>query len=112
LLALILLGLASVGLAVAGCLGPAGIGLQPIALTLAASGLVVLALWIAICRDCLLIRFLQRFFGAMALVMAALAAALALIGMFPCSAGAAAVAALFGVMVGALSIGVAILKCP
>jgi hypothetical protein len=112
LLALILLGLASVGLAVGGCLGPAGIGLQATALTLAATGLIVLALWIAICRDCMLMRFLQRFFGAMALLMAALSAVLALIGLFPCSAGAAAVATLFGAMVGVLSIGIAILKCP
>jgi hypothetical protein len=112
LLALVLLGLASVGLAVGGCLGPAGIGLQLIALTLAVSGLIVLALWMAICGNCIVMRFLQRFFGAMALLMAALSAALALIGMFPCSAGAAAVATLFGVMVGVLSIGIAILKCP
>ena len=111
-LALILLGLASVGLAVGGCLGPAGIGLQVTALTLAAAGLVVLALWIALCRDCKLIRFLQQFFGVMAVVMAALSAALALIGMFPCSAGAAAVAALFGLMVAALSLGVKLLRCP
>jgi len=109
---LILLGLASVGFAVGGCLVPAGIGLQFTALILAASGLVVLVLWIAFCRDCMLIRFLQRFFGAMALLMAALSAALALFGLFPCSAGAAAVAALFGVMVGILSIGAAILRCP
>jgi hypothetical protein len=60
----------------------------------------------------MLIRFLQRFFGAMAILMAILSALLALIGMFPCSAGAAAVATLFGVMVGVLSIGAAILKCP
>jgi hypothetical protein len=112
MLALILLGLASVGLAVGGCLGPAGIGLQATALILAASGLVVLTLWIAICRDCMLIRFLQRFFGVMALLMAAVSAALVLVGLFPCSAGAAAVATLFGAMVGVLSIGVGILRCP
>ncbi len=112
LLALILLGLASVGLAVGGCLGPAGVALQLTALAFATAGLIVLALWIIFCRDCALMRFLQRFFGAMALLMVIIAAALPLVGMVPCSLGAATVAALFGVIVGTVSIGIGIFQCP
>lgn len=99
-------------MAVGGCLGPAGIGLQATGLTIAAAGLAALILWIALCRDCMLMRFLQRFFGAMALTLAAISAVLALMGLFTCSAGAAAVAVLFAAIVGVLSAGIAILKCP
>jgi hypothetical protein len=109
---MVLLAFAAVSLAVGGCLGPAGLGLTATGVALSASGLLLLGIWIAFCRDCTLMRFLQRFFGAMALLMAALAAAFAIIGMFPCSAGAAAVATLFGLMVAELSIGIAILGCP
>ena len=79
---------------------------------LSVSGLVVLTLWIALCRDCLLMRFLQRFFGAMALLMLIIMAVLMIIGMVLCATGALAIAALFGAMVGVLSIGIAILRCP
>jgi hypothetical protein len=111
-IALILLALAAVSLAVGGCLGPIGLPIIAQGLTLGAAGLVALALWIAVCRDCRVMRFLQRFFGAMALFMLILAAALSLVGLLPCSGGAAAVAALFGAIVGVVSIGIAILNCP
>ena len=110
--ALILLAIASVGLAVGGCLGPAGVGIMLTATGIGAVGLIVFALWIAFCGNCALMRFLQRFFGAMALLMLGLSALLALFGMLPCSVGAAAVATLFGAMVGVLSVGIAILRCP
>ena len=57
-------------------------------------------------------RFLQRFFGAMALLMLVLVAALSLAGLLPCAGGAAAVAVLFGAMVGVLSVGIGFLRCP
>ena len=111
-LALILLAAASVCLGIGGCLGPAGLPLTTTGIGLSVTGLVVLALWIALCRDCLLMRFLQRFFGAMALLMLIIMALLMLVGMAMCAMGALAIAALFGVMVAALSIGIAILGCP
>ena len=112
MLALILLAFASVSLGIGGCLGPAGLPFTTAGLGLSASGLVVLALWIAFCRDCLLMRFLQRFFGAMALFMLIIAALLMLVGMATCSLGAIAIATLFGAIVGVLSIGIAIIGCP
>jgi hypothetical protein len=93
-------------------MGPLGVGLLVPSLALAAAGLALLILWMALCGNCVIIRFLQRFFGAMALLMLVLAAIFALVGMVGCSIGAAAVATLFGVMVGALSLGAGILKCP
>jgi hypothetical protein len=110
--AMLLLALAAVGLAVGGCLGPAGLGLMATGTALGVAGLAVLALWIALCRDCLLMRFLQRFFGAMALLMLGLSAVFSLLGLAFPAIGAAAVATLFGAMVGVLSIGIAILRCP
>ena len=100
------------GLALGGVLGPAGIGIMATSATIATAGMAVLVLWIIFCRDCLLMRFLQRFFGAMALLLAALSAVFVLLGLIPFSVGASAVAALFGVMVAALSIGIAVLGCP
>lgn len=111
-LALLLLGLASIGLALAGTLGPAGAGLIGPSLALATAGLIVLGLWIIFCRDCPVIRFLQRFFGAMALLLLLLSAIFVLFGLVGASLGAASVAALFGVMVGILTLGAIILRCP
>jgi len=82
------------------------------AVPVAATGFIVLALWMLFCRDCKLMRFLQKFFGAMALVMAGISVVLMLIGMVTCAFGAAAVALLFGAIVAALSIGIAALGCP
>jgi hypothetical protein len=112
ILALLLLGIAGVGLSLWGCLGPAGVGWLAIAAGAAASGLALLALWLIFCGDCPTIRFLQRFFGAMALVMLVLTALFVLTGQIGCSLGTAAVAALFGVIVGALTIGAAARQCP
>ena len=111
-MALLLLGLAAVGLALAGTLGPAGVGLVAPSLALAASGLIVLGLWIFFCQDCVVIRFLQRFFGAMALLLLLLTAIFILFGFIGAAIGAASVAALFGTMVGALTLGATILGCP
>lgn len=112
LLALLMLGIAGVGLALWGCLGAAGLALLAPALSAATVGLIVLALWIAICRDCPVIRFLQRFFGAMALLLLVLAAIFTLVAMVGCSLGAAAVAALFGTIVGVLTVGAGLVGCP
>jgi hypothetical protein len=48
----------------------------------------------------------------MALLMLILTAAFALLGLVPCAGGATAVAALFGAMVGVLTIGVRVWNCP
>ena len=92
--------------------GPAGVGLVPPSLALAASGLIVLGLWIFFCRDCVVIRFLQRFFGAMAVLLLLLPAIFVLFGFVGAAIGAASVAALFGAMVGVLTLGAAIVGCP
>jgi hypothetical protein len=112
ILALALLGLAAVGLAVGGGLGPIGVALSLSAAALGAAGLVMLGLWMALCRDCRLMRFLQRFFGGMAILMLLVAALLLLFGLVLPAAGAVAVAGLFGLIVGVLSVGIAILGCP
>jgi hypothetical protein len=112
LLALILLGVASVSLALGGCLGPLGVALQATGITVGATGLVVLGIWIAFCRNCKLIRLLFNYFVAMAILMVILAALLPLVGFIPCSLGAVSVAILFGTIVGALGLGIAILRCP
>jgi hypothetical protein len=111
-LAMLLLGLAAIGLALSGVMGPAGVGLIVPSLAFAASGLIVLGLWMIFCRNCPVIRFLQRFFGVMALLLTAMAALFTLIGLIGPGIGAAAVATLFGVMVGMLSLGAGLLKCP
>ena len=111
-MALLLLGLAAVGLALAGTLGPAGAGLIAPSLALAASGLIMLGLWIFFCRDCAVIRFLQRFFGAMAMLLLLMPAIFILFGFVGAAIGAASVAALFGAMVGVLTLGATIVGCP
>lgn len=112
LLALFLLGSAGVMLSAWGCLGPAGIPLLPPALVAATSGLIALAAWIFFCRNCAAIRFLQRFFSAMAVLFLILSAIFALVAIPGCGLGAAAVAALLGVIAGALAAGAALIGCP
>ena len=112
MLALILLGLGAVSLGLGGCLGPAGLPLTTAGIGLGVSGLFVLGLWIVFCRDCLLMRFMQRFFGAMALFMLIIVVVLMLVGMVMCATGAVAVAILFALMVGVLTLGLTAFGCP
>jgi hypothetical protein len=110
--ALMLLAVAAVGLAVGGCLGPAGAPFTQWGATLSLTGLAALGLWIAFCHDCVAMRFLRRFFGAMAVMMLIISAVLSLVGMALCAAGAVAVAALLGAIVGVLTMGILIWRCP
>jgi hypothetical protein len=79
---------------------------------LAAIGLVLLVIWMAVCRDCPTISFLKRFFLSLAGLMGALAVLLLLFGQFGAALGAAATAIFFLVVAGVLRAGEVLLGCP
>jgi hypothetical protein len=110
--ALALFALSGITLVAWGCSG----GLNPLlplfSSAAVVTGLILLGLWILLCRDCPAISFLTRFFTSIAGLLAAIAALLVLIGQFGCAQGAAAAALVFLLVAAALRVGGRVIGCP
>jgi hypothetical protein len=101
-----------VGIAIAAPLGALGVGALFAAGITALAGLALLSGWIWTCRDCRAIRYLQRYFAVLGVVLVALIPVLLGVGQSGGAAAAGLNAVLFGAIVGALTIGANRLDCP
>ncbi|TRW47651.1 PKD domain-containing protein [Georgenia yuyongxinii] len=112
ILALLLIAVAAVLFFAWACGGFLAFGAFSAATTAASAGLVLLGLWIALCRDCTAIRVLIDWATKLVVVALVAAAILALIGLPMCAMGALIVAGLLGVVLGVLNLGRGIIGCP
>lgn len=111
ILALILIATAAILLFIWACGGFYNLGLLTAAVTAAALALVILFLWIILCRDCAAIFLLIDWFTRLSLLMVAIAAVLAILLLFGCAAGALIVGGLFGTVLAVLNFGRGIVGC-
>jgi hypothetical protein len=78
---------------------------------MAATAMLVLFLWMLLCRDCAAIFLLIDWFTRLALAMPVLAGVLAILGQLHCSSGALLVGGLFGTVLAALNLGRSMVGC-
>jgi hypothetical protein len=76
--AIVLLAIAAIAFIVHYCIVP---GPLPVALTSGTAGLIVLAIWAAVCRDCEMIRTLFKIFSAIAIAALMIALAYLVFGL-------------------------------
>jgi hypothetical protein len=94
-----------------GCGGFYNLALLTAALSAAAPALIILFLWIILCRDCEAIFLLIDWFTRLSLLMLVIAAVLAILLLFGCAAGALIVGGLFGTVLALLNFGRGIVGC-
>jgi hypothetical protein len=111
IIALILIAAAAIMLFIWGCGGFYNLALLTAALSAAAPALIILFLWIILCRDCEAIFLLIDWFTRLSLLMLVIAAVLAILLLFGCAAGALIVGGLFGTVLALLNFGRGIVGC-
>jgi Mn2+/Fe2+ NRAMP family transporter len=99
-------------MATAASIGVLGLPAIALAWITAGAGLTLLSGWMWHCRDCRAIRYLQRYFAVLGVVLVALAPVLLGVGQPGAAVGAGLNAILFALIVGALTLGANRLDCP
>jgi hypothetical protein len=99
-------------MATAASLGLLGAPLLIAAWITAGAGLALLGGWMWTCRDCRAIRYLQRYFAVLGVVLAALIPLLLGVGLPGAALGAGLNVLLFGLIVATLTVGANRLDCP